>query len=307
MQITVPPCRRARHRRVRPLPRATTTCATSPWRPTTTSEIERRFVAADLPRGRSSDAWPPTWIWSATPWRCGRPACSRTPSISRWPASTRPTCCPTTTPTTRSAWINWCGRSSGLRLHLPHLRQELLQGHPVPPRGREDGGDHPEDGRVRATAAASTPTSPEWPARTTSTPRGPLAAEDGVVAVALGLGRTVVDGGRALSFSPRHPQHLLHFSTVEDMLANSQRDFIAVEMEEDDDEVTERHYPARGGRDRRDPRPGWPPPTARRTTPSTTASPARGSAWSASPPSSSNAPSPSRRSSSASWSWAAGA
>ena len=73
-------------------------------------------------------------------------------------------------------------------------------------------------------------------------PTGPLAAEDGVVAMALGLGRTVVDGGRALSFSPRHPRHLLHFSTVQDMLANSQRDFIAVEMERDG-EVTEQHYP----------------------------------------------------------------
>ncbi len=73
-------------------------------------------------------------------------------------------------------------------------------------------------------------------------PTGPLAAEDGVVAMALGLGRTVVDGGRALSFSPKHPRHLLHFSTVPDMLANSQRDFIAVEME-GDGEVTERHYP----------------------------------------------------------------
>ena len=73
-------------------------------------------------------------------------------------------------------------------------------------------------------------------------PSGPLAAEDGVVAMALGLGRTVVDGGRALSFSPKHPRHLLHFSTVQDMLANSQRDFIAVEME-GDGEATEQHHP----------------------------------------------------------------
>ncbi len=73
-------------------------------------------------------------------------------------------------------------------------------------------------------------------------PTGPLAAEDGVVAMALGLGRTVVDGGRALSFSPKHPRHLLHFSTAQDMLANSQRDFIAVEMQ-GDGEVTEQHHP----------------------------------------------------------------
>jgi CheY-like chemotaxis protein len=73
-------------------------------------------------------------------------------------------------------------------------------------------------------------------------PAGPLAAEDGVVAMALGLGRTVVDGGRALAFSPRYPRHPLHFSTTKDMLANSQRDFIAVEMD-GADEVTERHHP----------------------------------------------------------------
>ena len=74
-------------------------------------------------------------------------------------------------------------------------------------------------------------------------PSPPLVAEDGVVTVALGLGRTVVDGGRALSFCPKYPQHLMHFSTVNDMLANSQRDFIAVELESHSDDVTERHHP----------------------------------------------------------------
>ncbi len=74
-------------------------------------------------------------------------------------------------------------------------------------------------------------------------PSPPLAAEDGVVMVALGLGRTVVDGGRALSFCPKYPQHLIHFSRVEDMLANSQRDFIAVELDAQSDEATERHHP----------------------------------------------------------------
>ncbi len=74
-------------------------------------------------------------------------------------------------------------------------------------------------------------------------PSPPLVAEDGVVTVALGLGRTVVDGGRALSFCPKYPQHLMHFSAVNDMLANSQRDFIAVELESHSDDVTERHHP----------------------------------------------------------------
>jgi CheY-like chemotaxis protein len=74
-------------------------------------------------------------------------------------------------------------------------------------------------------------------------PVAPLAAEDGIVAVALGLGRTVVDGGRALSFCPKYPRNLLHFSTVDDMLANSQRDFVSLEMEGEDDGLTEQHHP----------------------------------------------------------------
>jgi hypothetical protein len=35
----------------------------------------------------------------------------------------------------------------------------------------------------------------------------------------------------------------MHFSTVQDMVANSQRDFIALELDGSTDDVTERHYP----------------------------------------------------------------
>jgi CheY-like chemotaxis protein len=74
-------------------------------------------------------------------------------------------------------------------------------------------------------------------------PVAPLSAEDGVVTVALGLGRTVVEGGRALSFCPRYPRNLLNFSTTQDMLSNSQREFVALEMHDEDDAVTERRHP----------------------------------------------------------------
>ncbi|MDD1756598.1 MAG: hypothetical protein LUQ39_07170, partial [Methanomassiliicoccales archaeon] len=74
-------------------------------------------------------------------------------------------------------------------------------------------------------------------------PSPPMAAGDGVVSVALGLGRTVVDGGRSLSFCPKYPRHLMHFSTVEDMLANSQREFVSLELDGQSDEVTERKHP----------------------------------------------------------------
>ncbi len=54
--------------------------------------------------------------------------------------------------------------------------------------------------------------------------------EDGVASVALGLGRTVVDGGRCVRFSPKHPQRLYQFSSVEDYLENAQREFYALDM-----------------------------------------------------------------------------
>ena len=48
--------------------------------------------------------------------------------------------------------------------------------------------------------------------------------------MALGLGRAVVDGGKCLTFCPRYPRNLLQFSSVEDILANSQREFWALEL-----------------------------------------------------------------------------
>ena len=62
-------------------------------------------------------------------------------------------------------------------------------------------------------------------------PVAPVTVEDGFAAVALGLGRAVVSGGKSLTFSPRHPRHLVQFSSVEDMLANSQTEFWALELD----------------------------------------------------------------------------
>ena len=64
-------------------------------------------------------------------------------------------------------------------------------------------------------------------------PMGHITVADGFAAVALGLGRAVVSGGKCLTFSPRHPQHLVQFSSVEDVLANSQTDFWALELDHD--------------------------------------------------------------------------
>ena len=54
--------------------------------------------------------------------------------------------------------------------------------------------------------------------------------EDGVAAVALGMGQTVVGGDPCLRFSPHHPRQLVTFSSVKDALGNSQREFHALNV-----------------------------------------------------------------------------
>jgi len=61
-------------------------------------------------------------------------------------------------------------------------------------------------------------------------PVSPMKAEEGIAYIALGLGRTVVEGERALRFSPKYPQVLPQFSTVDDILANAQRFFYALRI-----------------------------------------------------------------------------
>ena len=62
-------------------------------------------------------------------------------------------------------------------------------------------------------------------------PVPPMAFEDGIAAVALGLGRTVVNGGKCLSFCPRYPANLVQFSSPEDFLKESQAEFWALSLE----------------------------------------------------------------------------
>ena len=61
-------------------------------------------------------------------------------------------------------------------------------------------------------------------------PFGKVAPEDGVACVALGLGKSVVEGEEMLMFSPAHPQSLPQFATTKDALTNSQRHFYALDM-----------------------------------------------------------------------------
>jgi CheY-like chemotaxis protein len=59
-------------------------------------------------------------------------------------------------------------------------------------------------------------------------PIPPMSPTDGIAAVALGLGKTVVEGAPCFRFCPAYPQHNVEFSTVEDMVKNSQREFWAL-------------------------------------------------------------------------------
>jgi CheY-like chemotaxis protein len=61
-------------------------------------------------------------------------------------------------------------------------------------------------------------------------PFAAMKPEDGVALVALGLGKTVVEGFDALRFCPAHPQVLPQFSAVKDVLRNAQRRFWALDM-----------------------------------------------------------------------------
>ncbi|HEV8239159.1 MAG TPA: PEP/pyruvate-binding domain-containing protein [Thermoanaerobaculia bacterium] len=61
-------------------------------------------------------------------------------------------------------------------------------------------------------------------------PFGPQRAEEGVVHLALGLGRTIVEGGRCLRFSPARPEVLPQFATSRAMLDNSQNGFYALDL-----------------------------------------------------------------------------
>jgi len=64
-------------------------------------------------------------------------------------------------------------------------------------------------------------------------PTPPMTSADGISAVALGLGKTVVEGSPCFRFCPSYPHHNVEFSTVDDMVNNSQRAFWALRLADD--------------------------------------------------------------------------
>ncbi len=62
-------------------------------------------------------------------------------------------------------------------------------------------------------------------------PLGHEKAEDGIVKVAFGLGKAVVDGDQVLRFSPKYPKHVLQTSTVEQVMTETQKSMFALNLQ----------------------------------------------------------------------------
>jgi hypothetical protein len=57
-----------------------------------------------------------------------------------------------------------------------------------------------------------------------------MKPEEGIAHIALGLGKTVVEGEKTLRFSPKYPKIMPQFSSVSDILTNAQRFFYALRI-----------------------------------------------------------------------------
>lgn len=74
-------------------------------------------------------------------------------------------------------------------------------------------------------------------------PFGRITSQDGAARVALGLGMTVVEGRGGVRFCPKYPRHLPQFSSVDDILKNSQKTFAALPLGEMDGDPHRRFRP----------------------------------------------------------------
>jgi len=62
-------------------------------------------------------------------------------------------------------------------------------------------------------------------------PIEPEKASDGIVNIAFGLGKYIVDGEISLRFSPKHPKRLLQLSSVSNSLRETQKQFYALSLD----------------------------------------------------------------------------
>ncbi|MBN2243817.1 MAG: histidine kinase [Acidobacteria bacterium] len=61
-------------------------------------------------------------------------------------------------------------------------------------------------------------------------PVAPQTPTDGIASVALGLGKTIVDGGITVRFCPKFPQHLIRSYSGPEVLRNNQSQFFALDL-----------------------------------------------------------------------------
>ncbi len=61
-------------------------------------------------------------------------------------------------------------------------------------------------------------------------PINPQKAEDGIVSVALGLGKSVVEGNNTVRFSPKFPKHLMQFFSNSESVKNAQQYFYSLDL-----------------------------------------------------------------------------
>ena len=69
-------------------------------------------------------------------------------------------------------------------------------------------------------------------------PISPEKPEDGIANIAFGLGRTIVDGGITLRFSPKYPKKILQLSTPQMALSSTQKQFYALDLIPEDYKVS---------------------------------------------------------------------
>jgi hypothetical protein len=82
-------------------------------------------------------------------------------------------------------------------------------------------------------------------------PVGKERTEDGIVNLAYGLGKQIVEGGVSLRFSPRYPQNIIQLSSPAQALKDTQKYFYAIDMDAShfhpstDDKVNLTHLPVK--------------------------------------------------------------
>lgn len=65
-------------------------------------------------------------------------------------------------------------------------------------------------------------------------PIAPEKAKDGIANIAMGLGKTIVDGGVSLRFSPKYPKKVLQLSNAQMTLTGTQKKFYALDLSKEE-------------------------------------------------------------------------